>query len=200
MSPRRHRFAQSYAEGYSATDAAILAGYSPDSAPSNAYRLLKDEQVVNAIAAFSGKRTETLTENYELILDSLSMILLDEAASVKDRLRASALMVQVLKLANKPRPRLPKPKAMDKYIAPPLSLESSPPSPLEGDRGLGGEGAAPIQESNQQPAKPTFTQSLKAALRNQNQAHKSHPHKKQTKNHPKNHHSPSKPMATATAA
>jgi len=41
MTIRQQRFANIYIKGYSATEAAILVGYSTLSAGTNAYRLLK---------------------------------------------------------------------------------------------------------------------------------------------------------------
>jgi phage terminase small subunit len=71
VNPKQQRFVEEYVVDLNATQAAIRAGYSSDTAYSQGQRLLKHVEVAQAIADGSQKTTTRLQLTAELVLNGL---------------------------------------------------------------------------------------------------------------------------------
>lgn len=107
LSARQMRFALAYGQGYTAVEAAIMAGYTPGSARANAHRLLKNK----AISALAQDETQRLhleqRPSTDYFLICITGIMLDQDAPVAQRLKATAQYLAYLKLCARNRPALP---------------------------------------------------------------------------------------------
>lgn len=107
LSARQIRFALAYGQGYTAVEAAVVAGYAPASARANAHRLLKN----NAVSALAQAEVQRLQleqrQGTDYFLSCLADIMLDEGLPAAQRLKATAQYLAYLKLCARNRPALP---------------------------------------------------------------------------------------------
>jgi phage terminase small subunit len=106
MTIRQLRFAQAYTEGYCASEAAIMAGYSALSAATNAHLLLKNTQVTAYIQTLWDDKQAKANEQTALLVESFRKVFTDEELTNTQRLKAQGQLIQLAKLQMKPKPRL----------------------------------------------------------------------------------------------
>jgi phage terminase small subunit len=106
MTIRQKRFAECYAKGYSASEAAVLAGYSSISAASNAYKLLKNQEVVNHIHDIGTRNYELVMQQHDMCTLSMERLLADPSISQTQRLKAQSQIIQLAKVLVRPQSRL----------------------------------------------------------------------------------------------
>lgn len=97
MNTKQARFADEYVVDNNATQAAIRAGYSPDTAYSQGQRLLKHVEVARAIASKSQKVAGRLELTAELVLNGLMDIALNGEREA-NRVRSFELLGKHLSL------------------------------------------------------------------------------------------------------
>jgi phage terminase small subunit len=74
LNPKQKMFVEEYLIDFNALGAAIRAGYSPKTAYSNGSRLLKDAEVMKALAKAQEKRSEKTGITAEYVLTSLKSV------------------------------------------------------------------------------------------------------------------------------
>ena len=106
MLPRHTRFVQAYAEGYSAIESAMLAGYSAASAKANAHRILSHPDVAAAVdVSLQGKMDKFQELNQ--CMDALFEMSLDQKLPPDKRLKAASLALRAFHMRYQSRrPRL----------------------------------------------------------------------------------------------
>ena len=94
MNERQRRFAQHYAATGNATEAAELAGYSPDTARAQGSRLLTNVNVKNYIAELQEEAEEGRVASLREVKTFWSCVMSDENEKTTDRLKASELLAR----------------------------------------------------------------------------------------------------------
>ena len=92
MNDKQLRFAQEYTVDLNATQAAIRAGYSTKTAYSQGQRLLKKDEIQDAIREANRKRSEATGITAEWVLTGIAEIATREDARDADRLKAFELL------------------------------------------------------------------------------------------------------------
>ena len=85
LTPKQQKFADEYIVDFNATQAAIRAGYSPKTAGSQAFDLLKKPEMQDAIAAASKKASEKAALTVESVLSGVQAVLEDATQKVYDK-------------------------------------------------------------------------------------------------------------------
>ena len=92
LNDKQLRFAQEYTIDLNATQAAIRAGYSTKTAYSQGQRLLKKDEIQDAIREANRKRSEATGITAEWVLTGIAEIATREDARDADRLKAFELL------------------------------------------------------------------------------------------------------------
>jgi phage terminase small subunit len=92
LNDKQLRFAQEYTVDLNATQAAIRAGYSTKTAYSQGQRLLKKDEIQDAIREANRKRSEATGITAEWVLTGIAEIATREDARDADRLKAFELL------------------------------------------------------------------------------------------------------------
>lgn len=92
LNDKQLRFAQEYTVDLNATQAAIRAGYSAKTAYSQGQRLLKKDEIQDAIREANRKRSEATGITAEWVLTGIAEIATREDARDADRLKAFELL------------------------------------------------------------------------------------------------------------
>ncbi len=74
LTPRKEQFCQRFVECANAAGAARAAGYSPRSARTTAYRLMRDVRVVERIAELHGETARAHCRGLEILLSKLEAV------------------------------------------------------------------------------------------------------------------------------
>ncbi len=139
LSARQMRFALAYGQGYTAVEAAVVAGYAPASARVNAHRLLKNS-AISALAQAEVQRLQLeQRQSTAYFLSCLADIMLDEGLPAAQRLKATAQYLAYLKLCARNRPALP-PDVRQAIKS--VSSESAEETEIDTDAVTEGQGVA----------------------------------------------------------
>jgi phage terminase small subunit len=98
LKDRRLAFTREYPKDQNATQAAIRAGYSEKTAYSQGQRLLKDNEVIGAIAKCTKKAVEKAEINVEKVLRGINAIAECPTAKNNDKLKAYELLGKYLSM------------------------------------------------------------------------------------------------------
>lgn len=94
MTTRQRAFAEHFARIGNATQAAVSAGYSPESAYSQGSRLLKNAEIREYLLSFQVSGSEERIADVAEVRSFWTRVLSDPTARMQDRLRASELLAR----------------------------------------------------------------------------------------------------------